>query len=324
MMSRIALALWGLVFAIGISIPLTAQTPQARLAYEDRSGTTGHTLVVDGKSFGPYKSVDTALYSTSGTAGLFLATKRDKVYVVAQGKESGPLTAGFEPDQSYISDDGKVAAVVATAYSEDEEETSQTQLWVNGRLYGPYEGLYPFEYAETGGNWIAGIQLGEDSYDVLVNGKTQGPFSSVEAVWMAPDGKTWGFAARDEEGTLSVVTQDRRYEGAQGGNFDHTQLRAAHWAYSVRTGDEEELIVIDGKEYKGYLNFSGLYTTASGRNWAFEAEKLTEAGDYPVVVINGKEFVGDGLSVSSLGTQESFSWSVQEGNKVTIQVLALP
>lgn len=307
-----------------LAAALPAQTPQPRLTYEDRSGTTGHTLVVDGKSFGPYKSIDWTLYSTSGSASLFLATKRDKAYIVAQGKESGPLGPGFEADQTYVADDAKVAAVVAMAYADDEEGTSQTQLWVNGRSYGPYVGVYPFEFAETGGNWIAGIELGEESFDVLLNGKTQGPFSSIDAVWMAPDGKTWGYAARNSEGVLSVVTQDHRYEAVQGGNFDQTNLRTAHWAYSVRMGDEEELVVVDGKEYKGYLNFSGLSTTNSGRHWAFEAEKLTDTGDYPVIVVDGREYVGSGLIANSIGTQESFSWTVQDGTKVTIQVLALP
>jgi hypothetical protein len=307
-----------------VAAGLPAQTPQPRLGYEDRSGTTGHTLVVDGKSFGPYKTVDSSVYSTSGTAGLFLVSKRDKVYVVAQGRESGPLGAGFEADQTSISDDGKVAGVIAVAYAEDDSGANQAQLWVNGHQYGPYVGVYPFEYAETGGNWIAGVELGENSFDVLLNGKTQGPFSAVDAVWMAPDGKTWGYAARNSEGVLTVVTQDQRFDAAQSGNFDQTNLRSAHWAFSVRTSDEEELVVVDGKTYRGYLNFGGLTATASGRHWAFEAEKMTDSGDYPVVLVDGKEYVGSGLTATALGAQEMYSWTIQDGTKVTIEVLALP
>lgn len=307
-----------------IAAGLGAQSPQTRFTYEDRAGTTGHTLVIDGKSFGPYKEIYTSTHSTSGSAGLFLATKRDKVYIIAQGREAGPLGTDYEPESTYISDDGKVAAVVALGHYNEEADTTETQLWVNGTQYGPFNGAYPFEYAEMGGSWIAGIQRTDGSQDVLLNGKSQGPFYSVDAVWMSPDGKNWGYVASDEEGGLTVVTQDRRYDAPQSVNFDYMALRAPHWAYSIRTGDEEELIVVDGKEYKGYLNFSGLYTSYSGRHWAFEAEKLTDTGDYPVVVVNGKEYVGDSLGSSSLGTQEWFSWTIREGNKVATQVLALP
>ena len=154
-----------------LTVGLSAQTPQARLSYEDRSGTTGHTLVIDGKSFGPYKEVTTVTHSTSATAAVFLATKRDKTYIVAQGREWGPLPAGFEPDQTWVSDDGKVAAVTAAHTDESEDNsTSQTQLWVNGKLYGPFSSLSTFEYAESGGSWIASVQTGEEEYGVLVNG----------------------------------------------------------------------------------------------------------------------------------------------------------
>lgn len=312
------------LFLVSTLASLGAQTPQPRLTYEDRSGTTGHTLTVDGKSYGPYKDIYSITHSTSGSAALFLATKRDKTYIVAQGRESGPLPNGAEPDQAYISDDGKVAAVLALAILDEEEGISETQLWVNGKTYGPYIGVYPFEYAEQGGGWIASVQTGEEEFDVILNGKSQGPFASVDRVWMSPDGKLWGYAVRNTEGALTVVTQDKKYVDVFGGNFDQMYPRSAHWAYSIRTSDEEELVVVDGKEYKGYLNFSGLYTSYSGRHWGFEAEKLTENGDYPVVVINGKEYVGEGLGTASLGAQESFSWSVTDGNKVTIQVLALP
>ncbi len=180
---------------------LAAQSPQARLVYEDRGGTTGHTLVVDGKSFGPYKEVTSVTHSTSGTSGLFLVTKRDKTYVVAQGKESGPLGAGFDTEQSWVADDGKVWALTASHYDDESEDgTSETQLWVNGQLYGPFKEVSTFDYAETGGSWIAAVQAEDDDYSVLLNGKSLGPFASVDHVWIFPDGKSWGYAATDADG----------------------------------------------------------------------------------------------------------------------------
>jgi len=305
---------------------LSAQSPQARLSYEDRSGTTGHTLVIDGKSFGPYKEVTSVTHSTSATAGLFVVTKRDKTYIVAQGKETGPLAPGFDLDQSWVSDDGKVWAV--TAYhseesTDDSEGSAQTQLWVNGKLYGPFKALSTFEYAESGGSWIALVQTGDEEYAVLLNGVSQGTFASVEHVWMFPDGKGWGYAGTDADKT-KVVTQDRTYEDVQNYNFDQMYPRNTHWGMGFKVGEEEELIVIDGKLYPGYLNFNGLLTTYSGRHWGFEAEKLTDAGDYPVVVVDGKEYVGEGLGASDLGGKEAFTWTVKDGSKVAVQVLALP
>jgi hypothetical protein len=308
-----------------VSAGLLAQTPQARLTYEDRSGNTGHTLVVDGKSFGPYKEITSVTHSTSATAAVFLVNRRDKTYIVAQGKEVGPLPAGFEADQSWISDDGRVSAVTAVKYDDSgEDSTSQTQLWVNGKNYGPFQALSTFDYAETGGSWIASVQTGEEEYSVLLNGKAQGTFASVDHVWLFPDGKGWGYAATDSDGKTTVVTQDRTYDSVQNYNFDQMFPRSQHWGMGFRLGDEEELILVDGKLYPGYLNFSGLSLTSTGRHWGFEAQKLTDAGDYPVVVIDGKEFQGEGLSTTSLGATESFTWTVRDGAKVTIQVLTLP
>jgi len=315
-----------LVFVL-LSTALWAQSPQARLTYEDRSGTTGHTLVIDGKSFGPYKDVTSVTHSTSATAGLFVVTKRDKTYIVAQGKETGPLPTGYDLDQSWVSDDGKVWAVTATHTddaTDDSEGSSQTQLWVNGKLYGPFQSLSTFEYAETGGSWIASVQIGEEEYGVLVNGASRGSFQSVEHVWMFPDGKGWGYAGTDADGKTKVVTQDRTYDDIRDYNFDQMYPRNTHWGLGFKIGEEEELILVDGKIYPGYLNFTGLLITYSGRHWGFEAEKLTDAGDYPAVVVDGKEYVGEGLSAGDLGGKESFVWTVKDGSKVTVQVLTLP
>ena len=314
-----------LLFALGLTVSLSAQVLQPRLSYEDRAGTTGHTLVIDGKTFGPYKEISSVTHSVSATAGLFLVTKRDKTYLVAQGKEAGPLGQGFEADQSWISDDGKVWAVTAIRYDDSTEEgSSQTQLWVNGKLYGPFSSLATFEFAEAGGGWIASVQTGEGEFSVLLNGKPQGTFSSVEHVWMLPDGKGWGYAGTDSEGQTMVVTQDQTYENVQNYNFDQMYPRNPHWAMAVRVGDDEELIFVDGKLYQDYLNFSGLSTTYSGRHWGFEAEKLADSGDTPVVVIDGKEYLGESLGTTNLGDKESFIWTVRDGGKVTTQVLTLP
>ena len=88
--------------------------------------------------------------------------------------------------------------------------------------------------------------------------------------------------------------------------------------------DEQELIVIDGKTYTGYINFNGLNLSTSAKHWAFEAEKLSNDGDHPVIVVNGKEYLGERLSASSIGDKEFFMWEVKDGTKVTTQVLALP
>jgi len=296
---------------------LSAQTPLSRFSYEDRSGTTGHSLAVDGKTFGPYKEVTSVLTSTSGTAGMFLATKRDKTYVIAQGKEWGPLTAGHDVDQSWIT-------VKYNEGTDDEEGTTETLLWINGKSFGPFQTVSALEYSETGGHWLATIQRSEDEYDILFDGKPKGPFKSVTHAWMFPDGKGWGWATTGNDDLTTVVTQDKTYTEVQSVSLDQMYPRSAHWAYGLRLGDEEELIVVDGKAFTGYLNFSGLYTTYSGHHWGFEAEKLTDAGDYPVVVIDGKEYVGEGLGTTNLGDKESFTWSVKDGAKVTVQVLTLP
>jgi hypothetical protein len=309
---------------------LSAQNPQPRLTYEERGGTAGQNLVIDGKTFGPYKEVTLAERSASGTAGLFFATKRDKTYVVAQGREWGPLTAGFNTDSSYISDDGKVWAVSTvqdvesdSSSDSDDTATSKTVLWVNGRSYGPYLSLSDFQYAETGGSWMAQVQVSDSESAILLNGKTVGSFSSVDHIWMFPDGSDWGYVVSNDDGT-NVVTSTKSYKAVQNSDFSSMDPKKAHWAYSIRTGDEEELIVVDGKAYSGYINFNGLNLSASTRHWGFEAEKLSDDGDHPVIVVDGKEYLGEGLLVSSLGDKEFFMWSVKDGTKVTTQVLPLP
>jgi hypothetical protein len=301
-----------------------APAPQARFAYEDRAGTAGHILLVDGKSYGPYKDVVSSSYSSSGTAAAFAVTKRDKTWILAQGKESGPLPVGFDLDRLQISDDGKVWILTATRTSADSNDPNETLLLVNGKTYGPYPELTTVEYAETGGSWIAAVRTAADEADVLVNGKAQGPFFTVDHAWMGPDGKFWGYATSDSEGKMTVVTSEKTWSPVLSANFTNLYPREPHWGYSLRIGDEEERIVVDGQTYEGYLNFQGLILTPSGRHWAFEAEKLADAGDSQVVVINGKEFPGEGLSWSRLGSQETFLWTVRDGPKVSVQTLKLP
>ncbi len=93
----------------------------------------------------------TAAYSTSGTAAAFAVLKRDRVWILAQGKETGPLPAGFDLDRLQVADDGKVWVLTATFASADEDEPNQTLLLVNGKSYGPYPELTTVEYAETAG-----------------------------------------------------------------------------------------------------------------------------------------------------------------------------
>jgi hypothetical protein len=81
--------------------------------------------------------------------------------------------------------------------------------------------------------------------------------------------------------------------------------------------------VVDGQAYEGYRGFQGLVLTPSGNHWAFGARKLAETGETASVVIDGREYPGEGLSWSRLGTQESFTWTFREGTKVSVQTLKL-
>ena len=313
-------ALWAALAAL----PAVAQpTPQVKLQFEDRTGTSGHTLVVEGKSFGPYKEIVATAFSTSGTAAAFAVTKRDRIFVVAQGKESGPIPPGFDLDRLQISDDEKVWVLTATRTSSDANEANQTLLVVNGKSFGPYPELTTVEYAETGGSWIAAVRTAEDEADVLLEGKPQGPFFSVDHAWLTPDGKAWGYAVSDSESRATVVTSEKTWQDVQNANFTNLYPREPHWGYSLRLGEEEERIVVDGQVYTGYLNFQGLILTPSGRHWAFEAEKLSDAGDSKVVVIDGKEYPGENAAWSRLGSQESFTWTLRDDAKVLVQTLKL-
>ncbi|MEI8093588.1 MAG: hypothetical protein WCG80_05205 [Spirochaetales bacterium] len=313
-----------LLFPVGVAF---AQSPQAAFSYDDRAGTTGHTLVVEGKSFGPYKDVLSMTYSSHGKTAIFLVNKRDKTYVLAQGKETGPFAAGFSEESVWVADDSKFWAVSLVAYpeqteGEDTTGSTQAQLLVNGKTYGPYLSVAALDFADSGGSWIASVQVAEDQYTVMLNGKPQGTFQSVSNLWMSPDGKLWGFAGDKDDQTLVFVNQDQVFPSVQEYNVYGLDFRAPHWAYSVRTSEEEETVVVDGKTLPSFLHFEGFLLTASGRHWGFGAQKLTETGDYPVVVIDGQEFIGEGLSVNRAGSQEFFTWTVRDGNKTTVQVLS--
>lgn len=313
-----------LVLSSLLTAGIVAQTPQPRLTYEDREDPSGHILVLDGKSYGPYREVVTSAFSTSGTAIVFAVSKRDKLWVLAQGKESGPLPVGFDLDRLQVSDDGKLWTMTATRTSADENEANQTLLWVNGKSYGPYPELTSVDYSETGGQWIAAVRTAADEADVLLGGKPQGPFFSVDHAWLSPDGKAWGYAVSDSEGKTTVVTSEKTWTGVLSGNFTYLYPREPHWGYSLDLGDQGERIVVDGRPYDGYRGFRGLVLTPSGRHWAFEAEKLSAAGGFPVVVVDGKEYPGDSLIWSRLGSQETFSWTARDQSKVTVLTLKLP
>lgn len=312
--------LWAATLAV-VALPVWAQpAPQARLQFEDRAGTAGHTLVVDGKAFGPYKEIISAAFSTSGTAAAFAVTKRDRTVVVAQGRESAPVPAGFELDRLQISDDARVWVLTATRTSTEASDANQTLLVVNGKSYGPYPELTTVEFAEVGGSWIAAVRSDANEADVLLEGKAQGPFFTVDHAWLTPDGKSWGYAVSDSENRATVYTSDKVWRDVQGSNFANLYPREPHWGYSLRLSNDEERIVVDNQVYAGYLNFQGLILTPSGRHWAFEAEK----GDNHVLVIDGKEYPGENVVWTRLGFQELFNWTVRDGSKVTVQTLKLP
>jgi len=310
-----------LVLTLLLASSLSAQTLKTGPSYEDRAEANGHTVVLDGKSYGPYREVTVAT-STSGTAVAFTVVKRDRLWVLAQGRESGPVPAGFELDRLQVADDGKVWVLTATHTSLNENEPNQTLLIVNGKTYGPYPELTTVEYAEAGGAWIAAVRTAPEEAGVLVTGKAQGPFYTVDHAWVTPDGRSWGYAVSDSEGRATVVTSEKTWDNVQDSNFTNLYPREPHWGYSLRLANDEERIVVDGQNYEGYRNFGGLMLTPSGRHWGFEAEKLT--GGVNVVVVDGKEYPGQNLTWSRLGQQESYTWTLIEGSRVTVQTLKLP
>lgn len=298
-------------------------TPQTRLSYEDRVTDDGHTLVVDGKTFGPYKEIAQVALSTSVTAVALEVIKKDRIWIVAQGREVGPLPAGYDVDRLQVSDDGKVWVLTATKVSPSPDQANETVLWVNGKSYGPYPELTTVEYSEVGGGWIAAVRTAEEEADVLLSGKAMGPFFMVDHAWITPDGRNWGYAVSDSEGKASVVTSEKTWNDIQSSNFASLYPREPHWGYTLVLGDDRERIVVDGQTYDGYRNCQGLLLTPSGRHWAFEAEKASESGTGPVVVIDGKEYPGTGINWSRLGSQEAYTWTVRDGSRVTIQTIRL-
>lgn len=307
----------------GVALLVLAWCPnlgaQNLFSYEDRLGPGGHTLVVDGKSFGPYRDPPILAVSTSGTAGAFIVVKRERPWVLAQGRETGPLPTGFEVDRLQVSDDGRVWMLTATHSGATEFEPSQTLLWVNGKTYGPYPELTTIEYAETGGSWIAAVRTAEDEAQLLVTGRAEGPFFTIDHAWMSPDGRSWGYAASDSAGASTLVTSDEPPLTFTEPNFAALYPREPHWGYAVKT-ETGQRIVVDGRKYEGYEGFRTLLLTPSGGHWGFEALK----GNQPVVVIDGKEHPGEDLSWSRLGSQETFTWTVRDGSRVNVQSLKLP
>lgn len=301
----------------------TAPVPQTRLTYEDLASDAGHTLVLDGKAYGPYKDILLEAYSTSGTVVAFEVSKRDRLWILAQGKETGPLPPDFDVERLQISDDGRVWVLTATRTSPSADQPTATMLWVNGKSYGPYPELTSVEYSEVGGGWIAAVRTAADEADVLVSGKAQGPFFSVDHAWITPDGRAWGYATTDSEGKATVVTSEKTWDNVLSSNFTNLYPREPHWGYALVLSDDHERIVVDGQTYEGYRNFQGLLLTPSGRHWAFEAVR-TEPGAGPVVVIDGKEYPGENLTWSRLGAQESYTWLVRNDGKVAVQTLKLP
>jgi len=313
---------WWAVLTL-VAVPaFTQPTPQSKLQYEDRSTDSGRVLVIGGKSFGPYKDIPLTAFSTSGTSAAFAVVKRDRTVILAQGRESAPVPSGFDLDRLQIADDGKVWVLTATRTSSDTDDSNQTLLMVNGKVYGPYPELTTVEYAETGGSWIAAVRTDDNEADVLLDGKPQGPFFAVDHAWLTPDGKSWGYAVSDSDNHASVVTSEKSWNDVQAANFGNLYPREPHWGYSIRVSDDEERIVVDNQVYTGYLNFQGLLLTPSGRHWAFEAQKAGPDAQ-PVIVIDGKEYAGEDVAWSRLGLQETFTWTLHDGAKVTVQTIKL-
>jgi len=309
--------------ALGSPTPAWADPgPTSRLAYEDLAGPNGRTLTIEGKSWGPYREVVQAVPSTSGTQVAFGVRKGGRLAVVAQGREWPPVPQGFDLDRLQISDDGRVCVLTATKASNDGSQVPQTLLMVNGKVYGPYQELTTVEYAEAGGTWLAAVRTGNDEADLLWNGRSQGPFYTVDHAWLQPDGQDWGYAVSDSEGVQSVVTPAQTWTGVSGANFSAMYPREPHWAYAFVLADGTQRIVVDGQGWEGLQGFQALVFTPSGRHWGFEAAR-TDTGQ-PVVVVDGKEYPGTDLNWHRLGASENFTWTEANEGRVQVKVWRLP
>lgn len=301
----------------GIAGAVFAQSPRVTWSFEDRVGTTGHTIVADGKSFGPFREGPSWYTSNSETVGFFVVTKRDRLVVIAQQKEFPPLPARFEVGEGYISNDGTTVFL-----SLENSDTGKSLLWVNGKIYGPYDGVGKVALAEQGGTWAA-IVTKDESHVVVLNGAEKGTYSEVEDLWLTPDGKFWGWAAHTGDETTDIVTQEGSWADVADYDVSNLDTDAPHWGFGFTDADGAPHVIVDGAPLPHYGNFKKFRLTYSGTHWGFSAVRYSDAGDTPVVVIDGKEYVGQDLYQNAQGGREWFSWTVRDGATVSQMVLSL-
>lgn len=210
---------------------MTFSRDGARLAYTAQTGDTWH-VVVDGDFGQPFDSLvsGTLLFGPQGRRVAFAGYRGSETVVVVDGV-AGPGHAGVA--RLRFSEDGRSFAYLA-------RDADAVRLYVDGVVeargtsvesfvLGPAGGLVAYVLREGGEAWVVrgGRRWGPyrqardlrlrgdgallfvardaEGERVVVDGRAEPPYASVEAPVVSAEGSAWGYVAHDSAGSVVVL-----------------------------------------------------------------------------------------------------------------------
>ncbi len=201
-----------------------------------------YSIVVDGKSYGPYDAVDSVNFSADSKRFSFRASMKKKWFVVVDGIKGKNYS--FVSAPAFSSDNKKVLYIATFA--------NKKQMWVlngkEGRLYDDVRGAI-FSSDSKSIAFSASSNLGSF---VILNGKRSKVYSnaSIRHLVFSPNSKSLAFVVNSTQGYKAMIVVDNK-EGSVFPGFvaDYPVFSpdGKRLAVIVMQIKKQSYVVVDGK-----------------------------------------------------------------------------
>jgi hypothetical protein len=234
-------------------------------------------VVLDGERQAAFDGIDTqgVVFSPDSAHVAYIATRGDQQCVVRDDVE-GPLLDSIVAFR--FSPDGEHLTYVARA-----EE--KLLLFLDGEPICEAEGMgREVVFPNHGGRYAVAVRAG-DAWNVLIDGKSVGPYKNVFGLSFSPDGKRFAYIAGRGEGMILVLDGIERTDFDAYGSLAFAPV-GDRLAFTARRG-AEHVAVIDGDVGPAFdaIDEGGVRFSADGRHTFYSGRR----DERTIVVLDGKE-----------------------------------
>lgn len=229
-------------------------------------------VVVNGKKYGPYQSVDSHRFNHSGTMWKCRALKDGKYFILADGTEYF-----LEKDNRHTLYDEKAEKEkLDTTYCPDWNnwayKIKKSDGWYlvfrDDKSYGPYKKIKSPKFNIDGTMWgFAGKKKGKWYVNIL--GNEQGPFDKLAENYFICQNNKWAIVAEYKK--KKYVFIDNQCYGPFL-DIDSFKFINNSWGFRAKINSREYVAVINSKQSAKYTYIKEPVFSEDGSAWGYIAE----------------------------------------------------